>query len=118
MLSLCGRVAKSAVHWKTSYTVLLLSNPGCRSEKQPIICVNSNTHIDVDPIMDDAAWLRSFAQRLTTREPVNIPFPRGGMSELTPSTHYLLKLTTVVFDVHAAAKAPDRVLFTLFDLDQ
>ncbi|KAL8933830.1 MAG: hypothetical protein Q9211_005556 [Gyalolechia sp. 1 TL-2023] len=76
-LSLCGRVAKSAASWKSSHTILLLSNLGFRAGKKPTLCVNSRTHIDVDPCMTDAEWLRAFAQRLTTREAVNIPFPEG-----------------------------------------
>ncbi|KAI4121603.1 MAG: hypothetical protein LQ338_006274 [Usnochroma carphineum] len=104
MLSLCGRVAKSAAYWKTSHTILLLSSPGFRGEgrgeKKPVLCVNWNTYVDVDPAMTDAQWLRRFAQRLTTREAVNIHFPQG------------------VFDVHAAMYADDRVLFTLAEIDE
>lgn len=79
MLWLCGRSAKSAAYWKTSHTILLISQPGFRVGKKPVLCLSPNTHVDVDPSMADAEWLRGFAQRLTTKEMVNIPFPEGGM---------------------------------------
>lgn len=78
MLSLCGRIARSAAYFNASHTILLLSSPAFRTEKRPLLCVDSSTHVDVDPCMADAEWLRGFAQRLTTREPVNMTFPRGG----------------------------------------
>ncbi|KAL8770645.1 MAG: hypothetical protein Q9209_003713 [Squamulea sp. 1 TL-2023] len=83
-LALWGRVAKSAAHWKTSCTILLLSNPGFRNDKRPTLSIDSNTYVDVDPCMGEAEWLRAFAQRLTTREVVNVPFPEGGMDEQAP----------------------------------
>lgn len=81
-LALLGRVATSAAYWKTSNTVLLLSNPGLRSDKRPTLSITQNTYVDVDPYMTDAEWLRAFAQRLTTKEPVNVPFPEGGMMRI------------------------------------
>ncbi|KAL8672372.1 MAG: hypothetical protein Q9168_003168 [Polycauliona sp. 1 TL-2023] len=80
-LALYGRVASSAAYWKPSHTILLLSNPGFRSDKRPTLSISANTYADVDPRLGDAEWLRSFAQRLTTREVVNVPFPEGGMQE-------------------------------------
>lgn len=99
-LSLCSRVAKSAAAWKTSHTVLLLSNPGFRANKRPTFYVNANTHVDIDPCMTDTEWLRAFAQSLTSREAVNTPFPEG------------------VFDIAAAVSADDRVLFNLSEIDE
>ncbi|KAL9627087.1 MAG: hypothetical protein Q9204_006819 [Flavoplaca sp. TL-2023a] len=77
ILALYGRIAASAAYWKPSHTILLLSNPGFRSDKRPTLTLNSNIYADVDPCMEEADWLRAFAQRLTTREVVNIPFPEG-----------------------------------------
>ncbi len=89
-LALHGRIAKSAADWKASYTILLLSNPGFRSDKRPTLSINANTYADVDPCMGEAEWLRAFAQRLMTREVVNVPFPEGGMQELNkPNVHLL-----------------------------
>lgn len=90
MLSLCGRAAKSAAYFKTSHTILLLSNPAFRSEKRPLLCVNSSTHVDVDPCMTDTEWLRRFAQSLTTKEAVNIPFPERGRTEDPAIGHFYL----------------------------
>lgn len=78
-LTLWGRTAGSASYWKTSYTILLLSNPGFRGDRRPTLSLNQGTYVDVDPCMDDAYWLRGYAQRLTKREHVNQPFPEGGM---------------------------------------
>ncbi|KAL8841516.1 MAG: hypothetical protein Q9170_000899 [Blastenia crenularia] len=99
-LSLCGRVAKSAAYWKATQTILLLSNPGFKADKKPTLCVNSRTHIDVDPCMPDAKWLKDFAESLTAREAVRVLYPEG------------------VFDSTAAATAEEKVLFTLSELDE
>ncbi|KAL8910474.1 MAG: hypothetical protein Q9171_004225 [Xanthocarpia ochracea] len=109
-LTICGCVARSVAHWKTSSTILLLSNPGFRSDRRPTLSINSTTFVEIDPCMGEAEWLRAFAQRLTTREVVNVPFPEGGVEEQAP----LLS----IFDVQAATKADVRVLFTLAELDE
>ena len=83
-LTLCGCVATSVAHWKTSSTILLLSNPGFRSDRRPTLSINSTTLVEIDPCMGEAEWLRAFAQRLTTREVVNVPFPKGGIEEQAP----------------------------------
>ena len=43
-----------------------------------MLSLTNSTHVDVDPCMIDAYWLRGYAQRLTKREHVNQPFPEGG----------------------------------------
>ncbi|KAL8651833.1 MAG: hypothetical protein Q9210_003033 [Variospora velana] len=83
MLSLCGRSVRSATYWKTSHTILLISNPSFRVGKKPVLCLSPSTHVDVDPCMADAEWLRGFAQRLTTKEVVNVSFPARGMGKPT-----------------------------------
>ena len=40
--------------------------------------ITSVTHVDVDPRMNDAVWLRKIAQRLTKRECVNPAVEEGG----------------------------------------
>ena len=40
--------------------------------------ITSTTHVDVDPKMNDAVWLRKIAQRLTKRESVNPGVEEGG----------------------------------------
>ena len=77
-LQLWNSAAASASSWKPSNTVLLLSNPGFKSQGRPIITVEQKTYVEVDPSMADAFWLRNFGQSLTKREHVNPPFPKDG----------------------------------------
>ncbi|KAI4238006.1 MAG: hypothetical protein L6R40_005817 [Gallowayella cf. fulva] len=77
-LALSGRIATSAAYWKPSNTILLLNNPSFRDDKKATLSIGPNTYVDVDPCMADAEWLRAFAQGLTTREAINVPFPEGG----------------------------------------
>lgn len=78
-LTLWGPHCSSPAYWKTSYTVLLITRPGLYGDGRPLLSLTNNTHVDVDPCMTDAYWLRGHAQRLTKREHVNQPFPEGGM---------------------------------------
>ena len=77
-LTLWGSMTTSASFWKASDTVLLLSNPGFKDDRKPTLSIGTETHIDVDPHMSDAVWLRGFAQKMTKREHVNQPFPEDG----------------------------------------
>lgn len=77
-LSLWGPMAPSAAAWKPSETILLVSRPAWRVERQPWLSVAADTTIEVDPeCVPDAAWLRSFVRRMARREHVNLPFPEG-----------------------------------------
>ena len=78
-LSLWGRTTASVSYWKASDTVLLLSNAAFRNERKPTISLSQDTQVDVDPHMEDAYWLRGYAQRMTKREHVNQPFPIDGI---------------------------------------
>lgn len=78
-LTLWGSVCPSSAYWKASYTILLITRPGLYSEGKPLLSLNTDTYVDVDPLMTDAYWLRGHAQRLTKREHVNPPFPKGSM---------------------------------------
>ncbi|KAL8964272.1 MAG: hypothetical protein Q9183_004567 [Haloplaca sp. 2 TL-2023] len=77
-LLLWGRTTASAPNWKPYRTILLLSSPGLRAEKGPTLSINFASLVDVNPHIEDAEWLRSYAQRVTMREAVNVPFPPGG----------------------------------------
>lgn len=77
-LTLWGPLSSSPAYWKTSHTILLLTRPGLYGEGRALLSLTNNTHVDVDPFMLDAYWLRGQAQRLTKREHVNQPFPDGG----------------------------------------
>ena len=78
-LTLWGPLCSSPAYWKTSYTILLITRPGLHGDGRPQLSLTNDTHVDVDPCMTDAYWLRGHAQRLTKREHVNQPFPEGGM---------------------------------------
>ena len=77
-LALWGPLCSSSAYWKTSHTILLITRPGLYGEGRALLSLTNNTHVDVDPFMIDAYWLRGHAQRLTKREHVNQPFPKGG----------------------------------------
>ncbi len=78
-LTLWGSVTSSASTWRASQTILLFTNAGFREGPRGTILIESKTHVDIDPCMIDAHWLQDYAQRLTKREHVNLPFPRNGM---------------------------------------
>ncbi|KAH7633488.1 hypothetical protein B0T09DRAFT_355440 [Sordaria sp. MPI-SDFR-AT-0083] len=59
-----------------------------------------NSIVDVDPDFPDAHWLRRMTEALTKRERIPIPFPVG------------------VWDVEDAINGPNRVLYTLADVDE
>jgi hypothetical protein len=75
-LSLWGAMALSAAAWRPSETLLLVSRPGWRVDRQVWMSVTANTTIEVDPdSTPDAVWLRNFVQRMARQEHVNPPFP-------------------------------------------
>ena len=92
-LTLWNALTPSTALWKPAQTILLLKSPSFKSERRPILFITGDTHVDVDPNMRDADWLRDYAQKLTKREHVNPEFPENGTavrdwkkedSELTP----------------------------------
>ena len=115
-LTLWGRVTSSARSWKVSHTILLLTNPGFKEDRRATISLTTRTHVDVDPCMVDAVWLRGFAKRLTMREHANQPFPEKGkegrLNQKCP------KANVPVFDIEAAKSSEVRLLFTLADIDE
>lgn len=76
--------------------------------------MTASTHVDVDPCMVDATWLREFAARLTKREHVNPPFPENGMCVICSKA----RLIHTVFDFEVATSSGVRLLFTLADIDE
>ncbi|KAH0559786.1 hypothetical protein GP486_003702 [Trichoglossum hirsutum] len=99
-LVLWGPIGASVAPWRASQTILLLTSPGFKIERRPQLSVTSMTHIDIDPLVRDAEWLRRAAQRLTKRESVNPAVPEG------------------VFDIETVLNSERRTLFTLADLDE
>ncbi|KAF2104784.1 hypothetical protein NA57DRAFT_29494 [Rhizodiscina lignyota] len=98
--TLWGPTTVSVTAWKTSQTILLFTSPGWRIDRKAWISLNASTCVDVDPSIEDAEWLRGFAQRITRREHTNPEFPQD------------------IFDFEAALMSPQRVLWTLGDLDE
>ena len=74
-LTLWSSLTASVSAWTVSQTILLITNATFKSERRPALSIGSNTHIEVDPVMEDSEWLRKYAQGLTKREHVNLPFP-------------------------------------------
>lgn len=126
-LTLWGCNTPSAAFWQHSQTVLLLTNPGFKQEacsgRRPTILLTSSTHVDVDPLITDADWLRGYVQRLTKREHVNQPFPENGkLKTFTRNEKKKNDKTNVkaviVFNIGEAASSENRILFTLADIDE
>ena len=97
---LWGSSGASAAYWKPSHTILLLPHAVFHSGHRPSLSVNRDTHVEVDPLITDAFWLRGYAERLTKHEHVNQAFPDD------------------LFDIQEAAFAANRILFTLADIDE
>lgn len=93
----------SAREWTAGHTVLLITNPIFHPRKRninPGLGIALNSIVDVDPDFPDAHWLRRMTEALTKRERIPIPFPVG------------------VWDVEDAINGPNRVLYTLADVDE
>ena len=118
-LTLWGCVAGSASTWTPSSTVLLLSNPALKEYTRPILSLTAESHVEIDPAIADAEWLRKYAQSLTKREHVNPAFPEncmsGGRCVLRVRGEVLMM---IVFDVEQFKESQLRMLFTLADIDE
>jgi hypothetical protein len=79
-LTIWGTAMFSVNAWQPSSTMLLITNPTLRLDRHPSISFAAITHVDIDPKIPDADYVRRFAQGLTKREHVNTPFPDGGWS--------------------------------------
>lgn len=77
-LTIWGNAMHSVNAWQPSSTMLLITNPTLRLDHLPSISLAATTHVDVNPMIPDADYVRRFAQGLTKREHVNTPFPDGG----------------------------------------
>ncbi|KAF2466043.1 uncharacterized protein BDR25DRAFT_336616 [Lindgomyces ingoldianus] len=110
-ITLYGAVSSSASRWQPSHTVLLITSPGWRIDRIAKLSLNANTRVDVDPDTKDAAWLRSFAQRMTKKEHINPTFPGGGKS-------FPLSVMVLATALRAAETASVRILYTLADIDE
>lgn len=99
-LQLKYSLSTSAATWTPLETILILTNAKLHTWNGKVyIDIDKNTLIDVDPVIPDADWLRSYAHRLQKREDVNSPWPED------------------VFDTESALDSGNIALFTLADID-
>ena len=66
--------------WTPLQTLLLITNPRRDLSHQYQISTDATSFIEVDPICEDAQWLRSFAHNLTKRQHVNLRVPEESKS--------------------------------------
>jgi hypothetical protein len=117
-LTLWNVASETALTWKPSWTILLMSRPGWRFDKGNWLSMTPSTRIEVDPDMADTDWLRQFAQRLTRRDSVNQPFPNGGNLKSRICEIALNSSRVSVFDMQTISESSQRILFTLADVDE
>lgn len=84
-----------------------------------MLSLTAETHVEIDPAIADAEWLRKYAHNLTKREHVNLAFPENG----TSGGRCLFRvggeaLIMIVFDVEQFKESQLRMLFTLADIDE
>ena len=89
VLSLWEYCIRSARQWKAGETVLLISQPiiksgGNRSLNK--IILGPTTTVEIDPDLDYAVNLRSWAYSKGLEESVNLPFPVGGIEDCEDKT--------------------------------
>lgn len=115
-LSLWGITAASANGWTPSYTVLLITSPGCNSSHRHWLSLTATSLVEVDPDLRDTAWLRVFAGRFAKREHVNPAFPLRGIGQCL-GISILISYESTVYTA-ALMDNPSRILYTLADIDQ
>ncbi|KAK7516418.1 hypothetical protein IWZ03DRAFT_400023 [Phyllosticta citriasiana] len=99
----------SAAAWTPGHTILLLTNPGHRSNAASSklwLTLTSTTTLDVDPPVRDAFWLRAHAARMRKKSHINPPFPIRHFTTETAEEDKQTLLTPI-----------NRVLYTLASLD-
>ena len=101
-LTLWGSVTPSASAWQASQTILLLTNAGLRDGQHSTILIEGKTHVDVDPCVPDASWLRDYVHRLIKREHVNLPFPRNGMRMFAMERYELTRVPQYLTWIHGS----------------
>jgi hypothetical protein len=94
-LSICHPLIPSAQGWEQYRTTLLISSPGRQPGRK--LSIKARTLVEVDPDIDEAAWVRQWVQRENC--PVNEHFPAD------------------LFDIESTVQAPLRLQFTLASLD-
>ncbi|KAI1186563.1 hypothetical protein F5B17DRAFT_440965 [Nemania serpens] len=97
----------SAKLWIPNQTFLLISRPWCQPSSHTNhhgdihaeVGIGYGSIVDVDPEFPEAIWLRSKINAMTKKESIVIPFPMN------------------TWDVNMAMYGPDRMLYTLAELE-
>ncbi|KAK7530640.1 uncharacterized protein J3D65DRAFT_662167 [Phyllosticta citribraziliensis] len=87
-LTLWDYSTHSAAAWSPGRTILLLTNPGNRSNAAASklwLNLTSSSTVDVDPPVRDALWLRAYAARMRKRGHINPAFPMSRFASLFSS---------------------------------
>lgn len=86
---------------------------------RPALSLTAETHVEIDPAIWDARWLREYARNLTKRDHVNPPYPENGMLRGRCFSGVRLEVLMItVFDVDHFKRSQIRILFTLADIDE
>lgn len=81
VLSFYGCMTSSPSHWTPSMTILLITNANIRADLgKPVLTLNHETLINVDPAITEAVRLRSYAKSFVKRESINPCFPENGIT--------------------------------------
>lgn len=103
--TLWGEMIDSAKDWQPGKTVLLISNPGYRTDYNSgrgSVGIQHSTMVDVDPGFPDAEWLRKYAVGLTKKESLCVEFAEDLFNEES---------------VDGAEYGINRIMFRLAEID-
>lgn len=100
--------------WSPSQTILLITNARCSIGRRAYISITAASFIDVNPIFEDAEWLRNYIKGITRRQHANPQFPEGGPY---PKMLDERLLTRTVFDLDQWLRSDMKALFLLSDVD-
>ena len=96
--------------------MLLITNARCDVSGRAYISLLASSYVDIDPLFEDADWLRSYTQRMARHQHVNPTFAKEG-PPLTSLSLYA-KLTRAVFKYEQWLESDMKALFHLSDVDE
>ncbi|KAI0965466.1 hypothetical protein F4678DRAFT_467493 [Xylaria arbuscula] len=103
VLKLWEEKVLSAKSWVPNQTILLISQPWCSlndgGDRRAEIGIGYSSIININPDFPEAKWLRAKMQDMAKKESVMTPYP------------------TDTWDLHLAMNGPNRVLYTLAELE-
>ncbi|KAL7266342.1 hypothetical protein RUND412_011114 [Rhizina undulata] len=101
-LVLWGKLTTTATLWRASGTILLITSPRLTFwGNAPQLTISKTTHVDVNPLIQDAKWLQNYAQKFLKTQTIFLPFPGNE-----------------IFDWEKELDAENRMLYTFADLDR